>query len=347
MGSEPTIQTNLVEQAVDGSSGDVSPFNFNSIFEKVDPFTSEALSLRTDSPLLFTVVEVRNDQDINLFVGPEASNALNAVSETLEAQIETAGLQPTVPDFTFAENIVPEIVVPPQVNQQISVVANIELPELTRLETPGNLVWQAVKIDDPTTEEDDNKPELNMTEIDGELVLNDPLIDYDPLDENWEKNPKELSGLSRNQFEKIKAAIETDPGAEVGLWYKVYIDNNDNPTEDNELLFYYYKTGKSQDAEESKTDSESNESTDPAGFQESPDVTSDSTGSSELEAPAADLPENLAGADLAGVLPASIILTTLMDAGKQKQVARETNASPNFQRLNRLKEQWKELLKQT
>ena len=141
--------------------------------------------------------------------------------------------------------------------------------------------------------------------------------------------------------------IETDPGAEVGLWYKVYIDNNDNPTEDNELLFYYYKTGKSQDAEESKTDSESNESTDPAGFQESPDVTSDSTGSSELEAPAADLPENLAGADLAGVLPASIILTTLMDAGKQKQVARETNASPNFQRLNRLKEQWKELLKQT
>ena len=347
VGSEPTIQTNLVEQAVDGSSGDVSPFNFNSIFEKVDPFTSEALSLRTDSPLLFTVVEVRNDQDINLFVGPEASNALNAVSETLEAQIETAGLQPTVPDFTFAENIVPEIVVPPQVNQQISVVANIELPELTQLETPGNLVWQAVKIDDPTTEEDDNKPELNMTEIDGELVLNDPLIDYDPLDENWEKNPKELSGLSRNQFEKIKAVIETDPGAEVGLWYKVYIDNNDNPTEDNELLFYYYKTGKSQDAEESKTDSESNESTDPAGFQESPDVTSDSTGSSELEAPAADLPENLAGADLAGVLPASIILTTLMDAGKQKQVARETNASPNFQRLNRLKEQWKELLKQT
>ena len=74
----------------------VSPgvgFNFDTLFEKVDPYTVVALEQRIDDPTIFTTVEVRNDQDINLFAGATADNSLNAVSEVLESQLETNGIQ--------------------------------------------------------------------------------------------------------------------------------------------------------------------------------------------------------------------------------------------------------------
>ena len=358
---ELSVQTAIVEQAGELDAG---PFNFNSVFQKVEPFSLESLSARTDTPFLFTVVEVRNDQDINLFVGSEATNALNAVSDTLEATIETFGVEPFVHQVGFVEHNIPDILPPDRILDQTPVVSVVELPEVTTFEQTGELRFVAVKIDNPDSDEDDEKPELNFTEVDGELVLKDPLISYEPFDPD---DAKELEGVTRNQYEEITAAIEADPKAEAGLWYKIYIDNENNADED-ELLFYYYKIGKQQDADLGPESDFSSE--DSAGQQQ--DTTDDSpvTQSDDYrEMPAIfesrpklsgaleQKVETLSGVEdsfelttAGGLLASSVFVSAMTLAGGcySSQVASADhsteNIHPDFSRLNQLKQELKELL---
>jgi len=366
--SELSFQTSTVEQS-DAITG---PFNFNSTFEKVQPFTRDSLSARTDTTLVFTVVEVRNDQDINLFVGTD-SNGFNAVSQTLEAEIETVGLPPTVPEFGFVENVVPEITLPARDPDQTTIVDTVELPQVTTFQRQGTLSWIAVKIDDPNTEEDDENPELNITEIDGELILNDPLIDYQPLDPD--ETPKTLDGLKRNQYEQITATIEADPEAEVGLWYKVYIENDEDSGKENELLFYYYKTGEKQDIDaelDADVSAESVSKQLPIGSSEAEElpelrtITLDDGSSDEhsrfgkvVSSPLATRSvgvidgslDNEQAQPVGSALLGAVLLTSLVTGARNGSSSQEvsndepeTEPSPDFENLNRLKQQFKDLL---
>ncbi len=239
IGSE-AFQTALIE--MDSPQG--GNFNFDTVFEKVLAWTRIALSERTDDPRVFTTVEVRNDQDINLFVGNigSADNSLNAVSQTLEARIETPGYSMPSTPFVFVVNPVP--VQPPleAVQQLITYIETIDQPELNRLEDPGRLSFIAVEIDNP--DDPDDAPEDHMLEVDGELILKDPQIEYDPL--NKDELPEIITEADKNEYQKIIEKIENDPNAETGLWYKVFIDYRD-PGKKDELLFYYYKTGERPD----------------------------------------------------------------------------------------------------
>ena len=355
-GAELSFQTATVEQSAEVSG----PFNFNSTFEKVQPFTQESLSARTDTPLVFTVVEVRNDQDINLFVGAD-SNSLNAVSQTLEAEIETPGMQPTVPEFAFVENVIPNIVLPDRAPDQIQVVEKVELPQVTTFERPGELSWIAVKIDDPSTDEDDDNPEVNITDVDGELILNDPLIDYQPLDPD--EKPKVFEGLKRNQYKKITAAIEADSDAEVGLWYKVFIDYEDNSGKEDELLFYYYKTGEKPDAEvgaDSDLLPEDSEETLPPNSNDVEELLESESANLSHEQPmhanqASEAEDESSNNQLIdprhGDLPIAAILAYYSVAAERKSSPPVKTAacgrSSEFEHLNRLKRRFKELLRQS
>ena len=344
------VQTGIIEQATEFEG----EFNFNSVFEKVDPFTSEALSARTASTLIFTAVEVRNDQDINLFVGPDASNTLNAVSDILEAQIETAGGQPAAVQFIFVENVIPEIILPDRLSSQTPVIGNVELPELTIFETQGTLSWIAVKIDDPDDPGDD--AEKNISEVDGELVLNYPLTEYEKL--NADDQPKKLDGAKRNQYEQIKEIIEADPEAEVGLWYKIYINNEAN-SNDDDLLFYYRKTGvqeetdlgpKSNFAPDDQTEEipipEANDSREPL-FDGEVSLTNVAPAIEPIDGADSQVPMEPSQA----ALPVTVMFSALANASQKKSQAtsdeKSEPTSSEFKRLNCLKQRLKYLLHQS
>ena len=350
-GSDLEFQTALIEQM----SNLNGRFNFNTIFEKVDPWTRDAITARTDNPLVFTVIEVRNDQDINLFVGQDADNGLNSVSQTLEARIENVGLRPTAPSFTFVENDIPEIVFPRFIAGQIPIIIEAESPELKVFEKPGTLSWIAVRIDDPEDIED----------VDGELILKKPLVDYEPLSPN--ESPKQLEGVSRNQYEEIISQIEADPDAEVGLWYKIFLEQGNESKKEDELLFYYYKTGKEQEQRiEPESDFRSDSSTDaldqpeleqinPAEFDQSSDGTEQPSGPvlidpansddvvSEVQQQE-DIKERRSFANVSnGLLVAALVVNSRQKSESHDLQCHQSNA-PQFIKLNSLKRQLTDLI---
>ena len=346
--NELTFQTSIIEQATEFEGS----FNFNSVFEKVEPFTSEALSARTDSTLVFTAVEVRNDQDINLFVGPDATNSLNAVSETLEAQIETVGRRPSVLQFVFVENEIPEIVLLDRPLVQTPIIGKVELAELTTFERQGVLSWIAVN---PNTAEDGELPKINVSEVDGELVLNDPLAEYEKL--NAEDEPQKLVGAKRNQYEQIKEIIEADPEAEVGLWYKIFINNEDN--KDDEVLFYYRKTGVQEETDMGpKSNFAPDDQTEELPIPEANESNETLFDGAMHLMNVAPTVQSIDGADAQtpmepsqAVLPITVVFSALASATqKQSKATSDEKSEPTsseFKRLNYLKQQLKDLLHQS
>jgi len=232
-----TRQTSLIEsQFPDGGV-----FNFNTLFAKQAPFTQNALFVRLDDIRIFTTIEVRNDQDINLFVGPLAflDNSLNSATFVLEATLESFGLQAMLPNQVFFINTVlpePEIVEPPR---QIPFIPVFEEKEFRRLDDPGTLSYVAVRIG-VLDDDEDNDPAEFIIEIDGELILKDPTADYQPLEED--AKPEKLDA-NQNEIAAIIAQIEADPNAEAGLWYKIFIDYEDGSGKKDKVLFYHFKTG--------------------------------------------------------------------------------------------------------
>ncbi|MEM7782276.1 MAG: hypothetical protein AAF623_02910, partial [Planctomycetota bacterium] len=228
----PTIQNGLIES----DFPDPGTFNFETLFVKVDPWTAVALAERIGDPQVFTTVIVRNDQDINLFVGDlgNVDNSLNSTSVVLEGTLETQGITiPSVPfDIEPNQVVVSDPVIP--VQQQVLFIQNVDLPEPPRPVDPGVISYQAVDITDPDL----------VFEVDGELILKNPEKEYDFLDPGDE--PEELKKVKKNQVEQIIQRINQDENAEAGLWYKIFIDYEDGSGKEDELLFYYFKTGQGQ-----------------------------------------------------------------------------------------------------
>ncbi len=247
-GNAATVQTDLIEQIAHDAA-----YNFNTLFVKVNPYTENAIIVRLDDLRVFTTAEVRNDQDINLFVGQlnnadptlNADNSLNSVSETLESVLETASVRhPSLP-MVFETNVIP--FEPPIVElvQQTPFLPTFDKPEIRRPDIPGTLSWIAVRIGD--VDDDDDEPGKYIIEVDGELILKNPQAEYLPLDDD--EQPTEIRNADKNQIEKIIEQIEKDENAEAGLWYKIFIDYEEGTGKKDELLFYYFKTGRQQNDE--------------------------------------------------------------------------------------------------
>ena len=258
LGTEFDFQTALIEQQFDTAFVNQAGvlLNFDTIFEKVAPWTRQAIVDRQGDLRVFTTVEVRNDQDINLFIGPGPDNSLNAQNEVLEAEFERAGLEQPTPSFDFDVN---EFIDDPpvfEVFQQPVFVSTFVEPELKKMQQPGQLSWIAVKI-----ESDDLSADDLVIEVDGELILKSPELNYEKL--NSEDEPTEIVDAEKNEFDKIKEAIENDARAEAGYWYKVFVDEPDGSNKKDEVLFYYYKTGETDESFGPESDFEPSMPADP------------------------------------------------------------------------------------
>ena len=239
--SDLDFQTDLIEQ-VAPFAGD---YNFDTVFAKVENWTANALSLRIDDPRVFTTVEVRNDQDINLFVGAigVADNSLNAVSYVLEARIENPSFGEPGRPVEIEPNPIPFRPPPPPLPEQPPFIQPPEPPEFRQPEVLGKLSWLPVEIGNLVNvpDEADGELEDHILEVDGELILKNPEADYEPLNEG--ELPHPFEDADKNQVDKIIQEIENDPNAEAGLWYKIFINNVGKK---DEFLFYYFKTGNQQ-----------------------------------------------------------------------------------------------------
>ena len=220
----------------------VDKFGFQSTFQKVinpadDPnFISYDLAdfiERRDSPFVITTVEVRNDQDINFFVGANPDNSLNAVQETIQTNLETNQFFVPPPSTIVVQN---EIFAAPPAPVQV-VQAPFQPPqepvEFEIRVDAGQLSWVPVEVD-----ADD------LIAIGDELILKNPDEDFTPAKE---AAVVRLEGVEKNEIQEIINQIEEDPKAETGVWYKIFIDYDDRSGKKDELLFYYFKTGQKSD----------------------------------------------------------------------------------------------------
>ena len=333
---------------------DPETFGFNTLFAKVDPWSAQALVERIGDPRIFTTVEVRNDQDINLFVGDldSVDNSLNSLTETLESTLETRGVAvPSIP-FEIERNsfAVVDVVTPPP--QQVNFIQNFEPPEPPRPDSPGRISYIAVRIGDPDNPED--IPEDYVIEVDGELILKNPQADYAPLDPK--DSPIVLEDVEKNEIEQIIERIERDENAEAGLWYKIFIDYEDGSGKKDELLFYYFKTGQQQESEIGpESDFESNvPMTDGDSSEGDPDQERDSDRQSrvlikdgnlrfagrvsELDRIASNDPiSDLKGSEKLGLSAGTLMLATLAARNNEALAKQNELKEENFSRFERFK----------
>ena len=208
-------------------------------FTKTDNFSAEAIILHQDNPNVFTDVTVRNDQNINLFTGTleTATNSLNETRQTLFAELD-APLRgvvdlPTINPINSLE-VRATVDVPlgsssPDSSSSVTFSRDVQPFE------SGDLKWVQVQI-----------PISELEEVDGEVRLKDPTKVFGNS-EDAELNDLDDS-IGENEVEKIINVIETNEESEAGYWYKVFKDYRNR---DDELFFYHFKTGESQQSDSS------------------------------------------------------------------------------------------------
>ena len=205
------------------------------IFSKVEDFTAEAVIDTFDNPNVFSDITVRNDQDINLFSGSldSVDNSLNENFQRLlqaEFDLPRGGALPSP-----AINLINSIEVrrtfdlpfdsPPPLDQTNSIFDR----EVAPFES-GELRWVQVQI-----------PVDEMEMVGDEVVLKQPTFLYPAIDDAAEQV---FENVGENETDRIAEQIERSPAAEPGYWYRIFKAYENR---DDELIFYYYKTGELDD----------------------------------------------------------------------------------------------------
>lgn len=242
--NDPVYQNNTVtrHQLVGNEGG-------RETISKVAPFSREAIIAHTDEPNVFANVTVRNDQHINLFSG-ELSTLDNSLNETqqrlllaeLDAPKKASPILPTINEFEPLEVKTVDAVPldsPTPLEQTASLFGRKTAPF-----EKGELQWiqVAIPIDDL---------EMNGAEV----TLRHPSRFY-PASESAEEN--DFENVGENETDRIVEQIEGSTEAEPGYWYRIY-KSYDN--RDDELIFYYFKTGEAELGEgNNETEAESKDS---------------------------------------------------------------------------------------
>ena len=223
---DPLFQENTVTRLlIGGNEGG------RETFSKVDDFTAAAVIAHFDDPNVFSDIIVRNDQDINLFSGSleTVDNSLNEIRQQLLQAILDLPRGSALPAPTI--NVINSIEVrptfdlpfdsPPPLDQTTSIfdrdVAPFESGEL-------RFVQVEIPVDD-------------LYLVGDEVVLRQPTLLY-PAAEDAAEMPFENVG--ENETDRIANQIERSPTAEPGYWYRIFKAYNNR---DDELTFYYFKTG--------------------------------------------------------------------------------------------------------
>jgi hypothetical protein len=201
---------------------------------KVEPFSRDAIIEHTNQPKVFADITVRNDQHINLFSGSLAGldNSLNEVEQRLllaelDAPKKASPLLPTINEIE------------PLVIKQ---VAELPLDSPTPLEQTtsifgrqvaafekGDLQWVQVEV-----------PLDDLEMVAEEVRLKYPVRFY-PASDGADEH--EFNNVGENETDRIVEQIERSSDAEPGYWYRIF-KSYDN--RDDELIFYYFKTGEAE-----------------------------------------------------------------------------------------------------
>ena len=138
----------------------------------------------------------------------------------------------------------------------------------------GELKWVQVQI-----------PLSELEELDGEVRLKDPTKNFGKS-EDVEVNDLD-DEIGENEVEKIIDVIESNEESEAGYWYKVFKDYRNR---DDELFFYHFKTGESQQTDASLEDTQT-EDADASNLQSDTELESDTESESD-DGPQRDLPNS-------------------------------------------------------
>ena len=200
-------------------------------FSKVEDFTAAAIIDHFDDPNVFSDITVRNDQDINLFSGSLESvdNSLNETQQQLLQAVLDLPKGGALP--APAINMINSIEVkptfdlpfdsPPPLDQTTSIFDR----EVAPFES-GELRWVQVEI-----------PIDDLEMVGDEVVLKQPTLLYPAIDDAAEQV---FENVGENETDRIARQIERSPAAEPGYWYRIFKAYENR---DDELIFYYYKTG--------------------------------------------------------------------------------------------------------
>ncbi len=241
--NDPVYQNNTVTRhQLAGNEGG------RETISKVAPFSREAIIAHTDEPNVFANITVRNDQHINLFSGDlnTLDNSLNETQQRLllaelDAPKKATPILPTINEFDPLP---------------VRSVDGVPLDSPTPLEQTtglfgrqvaafeqGELQWVQVAIP---------MDDLEMTG--DEVVLKHPARFY-PANEAAEEYGFE--NIGENETDRIVKQIEGSPEAEPGYWYRIFKSYENR---DDELIFYYFKTGEADLSEgDASTDTPQNE----------------------------------------------------------------------------------------
>ena len=200
-------------------------------FSKVEDFTAAAIIDHFDDPNVFSDITVRNDQDINLFSGSLESvdNSLNETQQQLLQAVLDLPKGGALP--APAINLINSIEVkptfdlpfdsPPPLDQTTSIFDR----EVAPFES-GELRWVQVKI-----------PIDDLEMVGDEVVLKQPTLLYPAIED---ANEQVFENVGENETDRIAEQIERSPSAEPGYWYRIFKAYENR---DDEVIFYYYKTG--------------------------------------------------------------------------------------------------------
>ena len=200
-------------------------------FSKVEDFTAEAVIETFDNPDVFSDVTVRNDQDINLFSGSldSVDNSLNENQQQLLRAVFDLPKRGELPlpaiSVINSIEVRPTFDVPFDSPTPLDQTRSIFEREVAPFES-GELRWVQVEI-----------PIDQMEMVGDEVILKQPTTMYPALDDATEMV---FENVGENETDRIAEQIERSPAAEPGYWYKIYKAYNNR---NDELTFYYYKTG--------------------------------------------------------------------------------------------------------
>ena len=198
---------------------------------KVDAYSKDAITNHQFDFRTFSIVTVRNDQNINLFAGAidTVDNSLNESIETIRADLDSPKrfalpLPNVTPINPIGTRTVTDVAIQPTTPDDVT--SSSFSRDVQPFET-GELKWTRVKI-----------PLDELESFESELRLKDPTKDYEQAE-----GAKEFQlddDIGENEVERIINAIEIQPDAEPGYWYKIFKDYRNR---DDELFFYHLKSG--------------------------------------------------------------------------------------------------------
>ena len=204
-------------------------------FTQIDDFTAQAVIAHFDDPNVFTDIIVRNDQDINLFSGSLATvdNSLNEVTERILSVFDLPrGAAPLLPSINPINSIEVRPTFdlpfdsPPPLDQTTSIFSRDVAPF-----EEGELRWVHVEI-----------PVDELEMVGDEVSLKQPSKLYPAAEDAAEQG---FENVGENETDRIIGQIERSPDAEPGYWYRIFKAYD---YRDDELFFYYFKTGEVDDA---------------------------------------------------------------------------------------------------